>query len=144
MAKGTGKIRQMNITETKQLLESISALDNRKVTPETIDAWHSVIGQIPFDIAKEALKLAQQDASIKYLEPRHVFGWAKEAAFRLDRQKPKVEEERVGSPQSRCKGHGKPILSCDPCCHRLYKYSEQSNGNGLLASATKATTLLRR
>ena len=122
-------------TETQELLRQIAAVDNRKITNETIEAWHGIIGAIPFEIAKEALKLAQSDATIKYLEPRHIVGWAKEAAFRLDRQKPKVEEERVGSPQPICKDHGKPILSCDPCCHRLYKYSEQSNGNGLLAFA---------
>lgn len=122
-------------TETQDLLRQIAAVDNRKITNETIEAWHGIIGAIPFDIAKEALKLAQSDSIIKYLEPRHIVGWAKEAAFRLDRNKPKVEEERVGSPQPKCRDHGKPILSCDPCCHRLYKYSEQSNGDGLLAFA---------
>lgn len=124
-------------TETQDLLRQIAAVDNRKITNETIEAWHGIIGAIPFEIAKEALKLAQSDATIKYLEPRHIVGWAKEAAFRLDRQKPKVEEERVGSPQPRCKGHGKPILSCDPCCHRLYKYSEQSS-SGQLHTFAKA------
>ena len=112
-------------TETQDLLRQIAAVDNRKITNETIEAWHGIIGAIPFEIAKEALKLAQSDPSIKYLEPRNIVGWAKEAAFRLDRQKPKVEEERVGSPQPKCKDHGKPILTCDPCCHRLYKFSAQ-------------------
>lgn len=118
-------------TETQDLLRQIAAVDNRKITNETIEAWHGIIGAIPFEIAKEALKLAQSDATIKYLEPRHIVGWAKEAAFRLDRQKPKVEEQLVGSPQPKCKDHGKAILTCDPCCHRLHKYSEQSGGNGL-------------
>jgi hypothetical protein len=115
----------MNITETKQLLDSISAIDNRTVTVDTLNAWHGVIGNIPLEIAREALKLAQQDASIKYLEPRHIFGWAKEAAFRLDRTKPKKPEILNGTPMPECKDHAQGILTCDPCCHRLYKFSEQ-------------------
>jgi hypothetical protein len=113
----------MNKIETKQILDGIAVLDNRKLTPDIIEAWHTVIGSIPFDIATEAVKLAQQDASIKYLEPRHVIAWAKEAAFRLDRQKPKEREERSGDEQPVCKDHSKPILTCDSCCHRLYKFS---------------------
>lgn len=127
----------MQRTETTEILRQIAAIDNRKVSEEAIQAWHAVIGAIPFDIAKEALKLAQQDATIKYLEPRHIVGWAREAAFRLDRQKPKVEEQRVGSPQPTCRDHGKPILSCDPCCHRLYKY-EQTHGTGAMLAFAKA------
>jgi hypothetical protein len=122
----------MNKIETKHVLDLISALDNRKVTPETIEAWHGVIGHIPFDIAKEALKLAQQDATIKYLEPRHIFGWAKEAAFRLDRQKPKVEETFVKVPQPICKAHSLPVMSCNPCCRELSKQEHLSSAQLLL------------
>jgi len=114
----------MQITETKEILRLISLVDNRKVSPEVIEAWHGVIGAIPFDIAKEALKLAQQDASIKYLEPRHIVGWSKEAAFRLDRHKPKQQETTQSEPMPRCKEHSKPILLCDPCCNKLYRYAD--------------------
>lgn len=115
----------MNITQTKEILDTVSAIDNRTVTVDTLNAWHGIIGAIPFDIAKEALKLAQSDSSIKYLEPKHIVGWAKEAAFRLDRAKPKAEEVRQGNPMPICKDHNSPILTCDPCCHRLYKFTEQ-------------------
>lgn len=111
----------MQKVETIAILEQIAALDNRKISQEVIDAWHNVIGQIPFDIAKEALKLAQQDASIKYLEPRHIFGWAKEAAFRLDRNKVMQAEVLRGSPEPTCKHH-KKIMSCDDCCRELAKH----------------------
>jgi len=114
----------MNIHETKALLTSIAAIDNRKVGAETLEAWHSIIGAIPFDIASEALKLAQSDSSIKYLEPRHIVGWAKEAAFRLDRAKPKPAETTHGDLMPTCRDHSKPILTCDPCCHKLYKQSQ--------------------
>lgn len=115
----------MNITDTKALLDSISAIDNRTVTVDTLNAWHGIIGNIPLEIAREALKLAQQDSSIKYLEPRHIVGWAKEAAFRLDRAKPKKPETLQGTPMPNCKDHDKGILTCDTCCHRLYKFSTQ-------------------
>jgi hypothetical protein len=113
---------KMKLTETTELLRSIAAIDNRKVNDEVIQAWHQILGQIPFDIAKEALKLAQQDASIKYLEPRHIFGWAKEAAFRLDRNKVVEAEVLRGSPEPTCK-HDKKLLSCKECCRELSKQS---------------------
>jgi hypothetical protein len=122
----------MNKIETKHVLDLISALDNRKVTPETIEAWHGVIGHIPFDIAKEALKLAQQDATIKYLEPRHIVGWAKEAAFRLDREKPKQEPEQfVKVEQPTCK-HLIPVMKCNPCCRELSKQEHLTSAQLLL------------
>lgn len=111
----------MTLSETKALLDSIAALDNRKVTAESLNAWHEVIGQLPFEIAKEALKLAQQDSTIKYLEPRHIFGWAKEAAFRLDRTKPNEQVQNLrGTPEPSCK-HGIKVNSCKPCCKDLAK-----------------------
>ena len=123
----------MQITETKELLRRIALVDNRRVTPETIEAWHSIIGSIPFDIAVESLKLAQQDATIKYLEPRNIVGWAKEAAFRLDRQKPKEEPKNyVVVPQPTCREHQKKILSCDPCCRAMSQQSHLSDAQLLL------------
>ena len=114
----------MQITETKELLRRIAIVDNRKVSEDTLQAWHGIIGGIPFDIAQEALNLAQQDATIKYLEPRHIVGWAKEAAFRLDRAKPKPQEVEHGDPMPTCRDHSQPILTCDPCCHKLYKHTQ--------------------
>lgn len=116
----------MLITETKELLRQIALVDNRKVSNETIEAWHGVIGAIPFDIAKEALKLAQQDSSIKYLEPRNIIGWAKEAAFRLDRNNPKQEEPVKRFPMPKCRAHGTGILSCDPCGDRIYRFTQEN------------------
>ena len=110
----------MLISETQEILRRVAAVDNRKVTAETVEAWNSIIGRIPFDIAKEALTLAQQDSTIKYLEPRHIVGWAKEAAFRLDRAKPKPAEgefQKVDQPL--CRAHSLPIMSCRPCCRQM-------------------------
>jgi len=121
----------MQISETKELLRQISLVDNRKITPDTIEAWHGIIGAIPFEIARSALKLAQQDASIKYLEPRNIIAWSKEAAFRLDRNKPKDEEVLIGSPMPVCREHQTPIMKCDPCCHALHKFQEANGSSGL-------------
>lgn len=111
----------MKLSETTLLLRQIATLDNRKVNDEVIAAWHEVIGQLPFDIAKEALKLAQQDASVKYLEPRHIFGWAKEAAFRLDRNKLSDQVQNLrGTPEPNCK-HDIKVNSCKSCCKELSK-----------------------
>jgi len=111
----------MQISETKEILRQVALIDNRKVNEETIEAWHRVIGHIPFEIAQEALKLAQQDASIKYLEPRHIVGWSREAAFRLDRNKPQQPEQFVKVEQPTCRAHKRKILSCAPCCREMSK-----------------------
>ena len=117
----------MLISDTKELLRQIALVDNRKVMPETIEAWHNIIGGIPFEIATQALKMAQQDSTIRYLEPRNIISWSKEAAFRLDRDNPKAEEPVNSSPQPRCREHNELILSCGPCCRLLNDY-EQGNG----------------
>jgi hypothetical protein len=125
----------MNKTETQEILRQVAVVDNRKVGPETLDAWHNIIGRIPFDIAKEALLLAQQDSTIKYLEPRHIVGWAKEAAFRLDRAKPKPEEgqfQKIAQPI--CKAHAKEIMSCRACC-KLMAEKSHLNAAALLSWA---------
>lgn len=115
----------MQISETKEILRRVALIDNRKVSPETIEAWHGIIGSIPFEIAQEALKLAQQDGTIKYLEPRHVYAWSKEAAFRIDRNKPVEVPKGQPSPQPKCK-HDRLLLECVPCCRELQPLSDQS------------------
>lgn len=113
----------MNITETKQLLQEISVIDKRQVTPELIQAWQGILGHIPLDVAQEAHRLARRDSAIQYLEPRHIVVWAKEAAFKLDREQGKAKEAEVklGDPEPRCKEHGFTIMSCDPCCSKISK-----------------------
>ena len=125
----------MQISQTKEIVRQVALIDNRKVSPEVIEAWHSVIGSIPFDIAQEALKLAQSDSTIKYLEPRHLVGWAREAAFRLDRQKPKQElSDYVKVEQPVCRKHAKQVLSCNPCCSEMGKQTHLNDAQ-LLAWA---------
>jgi hypothetical protein len=111
----------MNAAETKELLRQIAVIDKRQVTPETISAWQSILAHIPLDVALEAHKLARRDSNVAYLEPRHIVVWAKEAAFKLDRKKPKEEEVLRGDPEPTCRRHNKRILSCDVCTRMIYE-----------------------
>lgn len=109
----------MNKIETKTIVDCVAAIDNRKITPEIIEVWHGIIGSLRFDVAEEALRLAQSDPQIKYLEPRHIVGWAKEAAFRLDRnQMPDDLKATESVPPPKCK-HGTSLPLCLPCCREL-------------------------
>lgn len=114
----------MNLAETKKLLTQVAAVDNRKLSEETATAWQHILAHVPLEIAQEALTLARRDPNIQYLEPKHIVSWAKEAAFRLDRNKPKEDGILTGDPMPICRDHDTPILACDPCCHRLWKYKE--------------------
>jgi hypothetical protein len=128
----------MNRLETTELLKQISAVDNRKVNEETVTAWQAIMSNIPFDIAKEALVLARKDDRITYLEPRHIVSWAREAAFKLDRETGRnTPEEPQGNfiAQPKCK-HDKGILDCLPCCRELKPLADRSK-NEILIEAKK-------
>ena len=115
----------MNKTEVGELLIAVSAIDNRKITQQMVDGWTDILRHIPLDIALEAHKMARKSESVGYLEPKHIIGFAKEAAFALDRNKPKAKVEvEHGDPMPNCRDHNKAILTCNICCHRLFKYSE--------------------
>lgn len=112
----------MTKSEIAKLLDEISAIDNRIVGPEQVEAWHSVIGHIPIEIAREALRLARKDERVTWLEPRHIVTWAKEAAYKLDRESGRnVSQEPLGNfaPQPKCKAHLKPIMTCDACARKM-------------------------
>lgn len=120
----------MQITETKELLKLVAAIDNRKVTPEQIEAWHSIIGFMPFDVAKEALAMARKDDRVNWLEPKHLVSWARDAAFKLDReQNAPLPESVIGastfSPQPLCRDHGEKIMSCKPCQGKLRAMADE-------------------
>lgn len=115
----------MKRNEVATLLGEIRTLDNRTVTPELIDAWTSVLGYMPLEVAREAHVLARRDASINYLEPRHLIAWSKQARENL-LPKPTYEPQQ-GSEQPKCKEHGKKILECRSCCRDLAWFAEDRN-----------------
>lgn len=104
----------MNLNETKAILKDIALLDNRKLDEAIALAWHSVIGHMNYDVAKQALILARQDATIAYLEPKHIVAWGKEASHRLHRDSA-PEEPTVGTPEPICKAHNLTINQCKAC-----------------------------
>lgn len=115
----------MNLMETKELLQEIAAVDKRHIEPGTVQIWQSILANIPLEIAKEAHKLARRDASVNYLEPRHIVQWSREAAYKLDRDEKRnqVEEVKQGQPEPICRAHGKRVTFCEVCCRRLYEMS---------------------
>lgn len=125
----------MNMTETKQLLEEVAAIDNREITPEVVMAWNGILAGMSLEIAREAHRLARRDEKIRWLEPKNIVGWAKEAAYRLDREDNLKKQDSVpfaAAPQPVCREHGKKIMSCDKCCDRMYKYREARGEDTLL------------
>jgi hypothetical protein len=128
----------VNKIETKQLLDEIAAIDNRQVTPEVVEAWHAIIKHIPLEIAQEAHRIARRNEQINRLEPKHILGRAQEAAYSLDRQKPKVDYERPIeiAPQPICREHKKKIMTCDLCCAKLAPMADKPAAE-ILAFAKK-------
>lgn len=130
----------MNLNETKAILKQVAVIDNRKLDEAVALAWHAIIGQMDFEVAKQALVLARQDASIGYLEPKHLVHWGKEANHRLSRnQAPEDIRPKDFVREPLCRAHGSKILSCDECCRRVMEKADSmrmfevpSKDNGFL------------
>ena len=118
----------MNLNETKMILRDIALIDNRKLDEAVAQAWHAIIGQMTYEVAQEALKLARQDASIGYLEPKHLVAWGKEANHRLNRnQIPEDVAQQAYAPEPNCKAHGLRITTCDDCCRAVAAKADSWN-----------------
>lgn len=118
----------MNLNETKMILRDIALIDNRKLDEAVAQAWHAIIGQMTYEVAQEALKLARQDASIGYLEPKHLVAWGKEANHRLNRnQIPEDVAQVAYAPEPNCKAHGLRITTCDECCRAVAAKADSWN-----------------
>ncbi|GAB3042053.1 hypothetical protein [Sediminivirga luteola] len=61
----------MTPDETGKLLAFIGELDGRRLTPETIIAWHQVLADIDVDDAFEAVKKHHRE-STDWVKPGHV------------------------------------------------------------------------
>lgn len=152
----------MNINETKQLLAEIAVIDGREVTDEAVGIWHSILDRIPLDIAQEAHKLTRQDERVRYLEPKHIYARAMQAAERLaaieeqQNRQARIHAASLSKPCPKC-NHGISIVSCDKCCIWLWNYHKtnhpgQGHGDkdcteiviGQLIPTTKTTTPLGR
>jgi hypothetical protein len=110
----------MQRAEIAELIEYLSLIDGRKVTPEKIQAWFDVIGFLDYAAAKAAMLECQRDSAIAYIEPKHIVSAAariKERARNEAARVPSLETKAQinGTRMPKCE-HGIGILFCDPCC----------------------------
>ena len=61
----------MEKSETAKILAKAALIDNRRIDRETVEAWHEVIGHVPYDIAMAALTIHRRSSS-EYLLPAHI------------------------------------------------------------------------
>lgn len=121
----------MNIQETTQLLAEIALIDGREISDEAVKIWADILQLIPLDIAREAHKICRQDQNIRYLEPKHIYARAREAAQKMiDAEKQaKAEAERIASkhraamskPAPKC-NHDIAVIHCGHCCEWLFRF----------------------
>jgi len=116
----------MNKSEVKLLLADVAAIDNRRVTEETVVAWHAVLGHLSLPVAQKALVMARQDEKVDYLEPRHIVSRARDARMAIDRgPEARAEEAKWRSePEPICVTHNLRITKCQPCVALLVKHTE--------------------
>ncbi len=112
----------MNVAEARSLLEEVSAIDNRKLSTELVTAWHKIIGHVDYKVAERALVLARRDATITYLEPKHIVAKLPFAIAELNEELRSSEIEQTkwkSDPQPRCRPHAELITDCGDCCKTL-------------------------
>ena len=110
----------MTKNELKELMEYLSAIDNRQLSAEKLQVWFDLIGYLDFDHAKAAVIEAQREQSISYVEAKHVIAYANRIKDRRKTEEARARstsfvEEKKWTPQPKC-AHGIPLLTCDPCC----------------------------
>ena len=108
----------MTKNELKELMEYLSAIDNRQLSAEKLQVWFDLIGYLDFADAKAAVIEAQREESISYVEAKHVIAFAmriKEKRQAEEQRNKTPQPERVGDPHPIC-AHGLRLLTCDPCC----------------------------
>jgi hypothetical protein len=90
----------MNLTEVKELLAKVAAVDNRDLSEITAKAWYEVIGGLSFRVADRALVLARRDARINWLEPKHIIEKSRDAIAELNREETAKQEPEEGAWQA--------------------------------------------
>ena len=120
----------MNIAQSKQILEEVSVIDNRKLSNELVSAWHKIIGHLDYSVAERALLLARRDPNISYLEPKHVIAKVRDATIELNdelRADIAEAENAVAEDMPVCRHHMLPIMKCDDCCRLLSENGPRGN-----------------
>jgi hypothetical protein len=115
----------VNKSDVAKILTIASAVDNRTVAPETVNAWFELIGYLSVDVALEAVRMHQRDSQ-DYLMPIHVRRNAARVISERERKVRREELDRlyVASIEARkieppkCR-HGLTIAVCLPCSIEL-------------------------
>jgi len=119
----------VNIAQSKQILEEVSVIDNRKLSNELVAAWHKIIGHLDYSVAERALLLARRDPNVSYLEPKHLIAKVRDATIELNdelRSRDR-EDDWVSEEMPVCREHGLGILNCKDCCDVLAKKAPRDN-----------------
>lgn len=116
----------MNKAEVKLLLADVAAIDNRRVSEETVTAWHAVLNHLSLPVAQRALILARQDEKVEYLEPKHIVSRARDARMAIGRASDVLAEEASwrSDPEPVCVPHDSRITKCQPCIAMLVKHTD--------------------
>lgn len=76
----------MILSETKDLLARVAAVDNRELSEAMAQEWHSIIGQLSYRVAERALILARRDPQIEWIQPKHILAKMHFAVAELNRE----------------------------------------------------------
>lgn len=130
----------MNKIDVAKLLTRASAVDNRVVTEETVEAWFELLQDVHYPAAVDAV-LEHFKTSTEYLLPGHIVAGAKRVMDRLERD---ARRDAIMNPQSErnlaieeaealrkqpiptCE-HGKTLVRCETCCKRLAEENKLAN-----------------
>jgi hypothetical protein len=113
----------MTKTELKDLMEYLSAIDNRQLTTEKMRGWFDIIGYLDYEVARQAVIEAQRDPAISYVEPKHVIAYARKVTddMKSEQRRAQAVEAQptptISSRMPKC-AHGIGLLLCDDCCRQ--------------------------
>lgn len=114
----------MTKTELKELMEYLSAIDNRQLTTEKMRGWFDIIGYLDFNVAKQALIEAQRDPAISYVEPKHIIAYSRKVKDDMKTEQRRAQATEPGdykmavSKMPLCV-HGIGLVLCNDCCRQL-------------------------
>jgi hypothetical protein len=117
----------MQKLDTERLVRKLAVLDNRTVNDGVVDGWHELVGHLSYQVAELALLKARQDATINWVEPKHVIAKSHDAVKELNTEAARLareaEEAGTGAPEPKCAAHGVRITRCNECCLVIYNKS---------------------
>lgn len=87
----------MNRSETSHLLATISLIDNRGVTDETVLAWHAILGDLPYRDAADAAAEHLRTPGAPWLLPSHIVAGVKRIREARDREREAREREAISA-----------------------------------------------